>query len=173
MYRLQDRFDGSISLVWADGTNSSLTSGVTPTAIISHISSDFNDAQRNAIRKVASPSAIPSQCPQNFNLFSECFAAVAFYDIPSPGTGPINYTILADGGLVHIDVVKHTSDFEERILPLQWAIDQACGDASRSLSLTDKKTRLSSSYRLGCSYQLHWNGRFRKRQTKSKALIYV
>ncbi|KAJ3806238.1 hypothetical protein F5876DRAFT_91149 [Lentinula aff. lateritia] len=135
VYRLQDRFDGSISLVWADGTNISSTSGVTPTAIISHISSDFNDAQRNAIRKVASPSAIPSQCPQNFNLFSECFAAVAFYDIPSLGTGPINYTILADGGLVHIDVVKHTSDFEERILPLQWAIDQAIVELQTGVQL--------------------------------------
>ncbi|KAJ3895377.1 hypothetical protein GG344DRAFT_73232 [Lentinula edodes] len=120
VYRLQDRFDGSISLVWADGTNISSTSGVTPTAIISHISSDFNDAQRNAIRKVASPSAIPSQCPQNFNLFSECFAAVAFYDIPSPGTGPINYTILADGGLAIVELQTGV----QLPTPLEWPFSQ-------------------------------------------------
>lgn len=93
---------------------------------MSHITSGFNTAQLNAIRKVDSPSDIPAQCPQNFNLISECFAAVAFYEIPSPGiNGSIsNYTMFADGGLVHIDVVRHTSDYEERILPLQWAIDQ-------------------------------------------------
>ncbi|KAJ3739785.1 hypothetical protein DFH05DRAFT_1530053 [Lentinula detonsa] len=135
VYRLQDRFDGSISLVWADGTNSSSTGGVTSADIISHISSNFNDVQRNAIRKVASPSDIPSECPQNFNLFSECFAAVAFFDLPSPGAGSINYTIQADGGLVHIDVVKHTSDFEERILPLQWAIDQAIVELQTGVQL--------------------------------------
>ncbi|KAJ3722293.1 P-loop containing nucleoside triphosphate hydrolase protein [Lentinula raphanica] len=135
VYRLQDRFDGSISLVWADGTNSSSTGGITPTDIISHISTNFSTTQRNAIRKVASPSDIPSECPQNFNLFSECFAAVAFFDLPSPGSGSINYTILADGGLVHIDVVKHTSDFEERILPLQWAIDQAIVELQTGVQL--------------------------------------
>ncbi|KAJ4470921.1 hypothetical protein J3R30DRAFT_3710877 [Lentinula aciculospora] len=135
VYRLQDRFDGSITLVWADGTNSLSTSGITPEDIISHISSNFSDTQRNAIQKVASPSDIPSQCPQNFNLFSECFAAVAFFDIPAPGAGPINYTIQADGGLVHIDVVRHTSDFEERILPLQWAIDQAIVELQTGVQL--------------------------------------
>jgi ATP-binding cassette subfamily A (ABC1) protein 3 len=46
-----------------------------------------------------------------------------------PSTGgadaePVNYTIRADAGLYHIDVVKHSSDYEKRILPLQWAIDQ-------------------------------------------------
>ena len=76
------------------------------------------------MKQVSSPDDIPAACPQNFNLFSECFAAVAFYDIPANGSAPVDYTIWADGGLTFVDVEKHRSDFEKRILPLQWAIDQ-------------------------------------------------
>jgi hypothetical protein len=90
---------------------------------MAHITSSFSPKQLRAVRKVASPSDIESECPQNFNLLSECFAAIAFNDIPANG-GPVNYTIRADAGLVYINVVKHTSDFERRILPLQWAVDQ-------------------------------------------------
>ena len=36
----------------------------------------------------------------------------------------VNYTIFADAGLSFIDVAHHTSDFETRIFPLQWAVDQ-------------------------------------------------
>ena len=39
-------------------------------------------------------------------------------------TRPVNYTIFADAGLSSIDVVHHTSDFERRVFPLQWAVDQ-------------------------------------------------
>jgi hypothetical protein len=28
--------------------------------------------------------------------------------------------------LVFVDVEKHTSDYEERLLPLQWAVDNVC-----------------------------------------------
>lgn len=37
---------------------------------------------------------------------------------------PVNYTIFADAGLSYINVEHHTSDFERRIFPLQWAVDQ-------------------------------------------------
>ncbi|KAI1786805.1 hypothetical protein LXA43DRAFT_1184913 [Ganoderma leucocontextum] len=37
----------------------------------------------------------------------------------------MGHTLRADGGLFHIDVTKHTSDYEKRILPLQWAVDSA------------------------------------------------
>ncbi|KAI0076833.1 P-loop containing nucleoside triphosphate hydrolase protein [Panus rudis PR-1116 ss-1] len=122
---LKDVFDGSITLIWADGTNG--TSTPAPQDIMNHITSGFTDRQLSAVKKVDSPDAIPAVCPQNFNLFSECFAAVAFNSFPSNASDPqpINYTIRADGGLFHIDVTRHTSDYEERILPLQWAVDQA------------------------------------------------
>ncbi len=121
---LHNVFDGSLKLVWSDEANSSAIPS--PSDIMTHITSDFSQKQRLAIRKVDTASNIPSLCPQNFNLFSECFAAVAFHSFPSTSDSsqPINYTIQADGGLFHIDVVKHTSDYELRILPLQWAIDR-------------------------------------------------
>lgn len=137
------------------------------------------------MKQVDSRADVVQACPQNFNLFSECFAAVVFEDglegalevpvlpdsvtdkngtvagngtataaegsgnLPANGTGTgtgagtgvlnvtalpigvpvgaatvgVNYTIMVDGGLFHVDVVRHTSDYEERVLPLQWAID--------------------------------------------------
>jgi hypothetical protein len=95
-----------------------------PTAIISRITSNFTPNQLSAVKRVASPSDVPAECPQNFNFFSQCFAAITFTDIPANGSKPINYTISADSGLAFINVISHTSDFEKRILPLQWAIDQ-------------------------------------------------
>ncbi|EDR15973.1 uncharacterized protein LACBIDRAFT_187302 [Laccaria bicolor S238N-H82] len=130
IYSLQSQLTPSLSLIWADGTNGQ--SNPLPKDIIARITSQFTPSQLNAVKQVSSPTDIPAACPQNFNLFSECFAAVAFYDIPANVNGstsaPVNYTIWADGGLMFVDVVKHRSDFEKRILPLQWAIDQAIID---------------------------------------------
>ena len=93
---------------------------------MAHITQSFTSSQLNAVKRAATPDEIPSFCPQNFNLFSECFAAIAFNHLPTSAndTNPVDYTIRADGGLFHIDVVHHTSDFEKRVLPLQWAVDQ-------------------------------------------------
>lgn len=91
---------------------------------MARITTGFSDSQLGAVKKSSSATQLPFECPQNFNGFSECFAAVVFYDIPAEATKPVNYTILADSGLFHIDVVRHSSDFETRVLPLQWAVDQ-------------------------------------------------
>ncbi|KAF8900796.1 hypothetical protein CPB85DRAFT_1439365 [Mucidula mucida] len=93
-----------------------------PKDIISRITQNFTSAQLSAVKQVDSPDNIPSECPQNFNLLSECFAAVVFHDLSE--ARPVNYTLRADAGVSHIDV-DHKSDFELRILPLQWAIDKA------------------------------------------------
>lgn len=121
---LQSQFDGKTILIWADGTNG--TSDPSPKDIIARITSDFTPKQLSAVQQIDDPAQIPATCPQNFNLFSQCYAAVAFYNLPSNGsfTNPVNYTILADGGLFYINVHKHTSDYEKRILPLQWSIDK-------------------------------------------------
>jgi hypothetical protein len=84
----------------------------------------FSASQLAAVKKAPSASELPFECPQNYNGVSECFAGVVFYDIPANATRPVNDTILADSGLVHIDVVGHNGDFENRVLPLQWAVDQ-------------------------------------------------
>ncbi|THH33975.1 hypothetical protein EUX98_g195 [Antrodiella citrinella] len=66
---------------------------------------DFSPRQFRAIQKADSPNDVINACPQNFNLISDCFAAIVF---------TINYTIFVDGGLSHVDVVKHKSDSELR-----------------------------------------------------------
>ncbi|TFK69897.1 P-loop containing nucleoside triphosphate hydrolase protein [Pluteus cervinus] len=123
VFSLSSQFDGSLALLWADGTSG--TSNPTPDAIMSHITAGFSQHQLNAVQKVASPADIITSCPQNFNGFSECFGAVTFDAIPTDPTQSINYTISADEGLSYVDVIRHKSDFEKRILPLQWAVDQA------------------------------------------------
>lgn len=146
------QFDGKTALIWADGTNGSAgASSPTAAQIIEHITASFTPSQRAAVRQLSDPAEIPAQCPQNFNLFSSCFAAVAFYDIPGPSAAnvtsggittrrSVNYTISADSGLQFIDVVNHKSDFEKRVLPLQWAIDQVClVRPSRSIYVANRK----------------------------------
>ncbi|KAF8844179.1 P-loop containing nucleoside triphosphate hydrolase protein [Paxillus ammoniavirescens] len=125
VYNFTNQFDGSLALKWADATNG--TGDPSAGAIIAHITSGFNENQLRAVQQVASPADIPSNCPQNFNLFSECYAGIAFNYLPTSPTDttPIDYTISADGGLVYVNVHSHTSDFETRILPLQLAIDEA------------------------------------------------
>jgi ATP-binding cassette subfamily A (ABC1) protein 3 len=93
---------------------------------MSRIASNFDSRQHHALQHVESPDDIAPACPQNFNLFSECFGAVVFNALPQSAEDPtsVNYTIRADGGLYHIDVTGGKSDFEKRILPLQFALDQ-------------------------------------------------
>ena len=132
---LASAYDGKLALVWADGTNGT---GSHPSAeeIIAHVTRGFTGRQLGGVRRLADPSAIPGACPQNFNLFSECFAAVAFNSLPGPGGAlPLNYTLRADAGLFHVDVAKHRSDYEQRLLPLQWAIDSVRGASGLALRL--------------------------------------
>lgn len=124
VYNFTSQFDGSLALIWADGTNG--TGNPSADAIMAHVTSGFNKHQMGAVKQVSSPANIPFSCPQNFNLISECYAGVAFNYLPdSPNdTTPIDYTISADGGLIYVNVGSHTSDIETRILPLQLAIDK-------------------------------------------------
>lgn len=119
---------------------------------MSRMTQNFSPKQLRAVRTASSTDALPTHCPQNFNGFSECFAAIAFDAITPSATGlpvptstavpkggafngtaavepvgtRVSYTILADAGLFHIDAKHHTSDFEKRILPIQWALDEVC-----------------------------------------------
>jgi ATP-binding cassette, subfamily A (ABC1), member 3 len=123
IHNLADEFDGSLALIWADATSGNDVPS--PDDIMSRITANFTSSQLKAVKKVASPSDVVPACPQNFALVSECFAAVIFQNIPANGSGEnVEYTIQADAGLFYVNVIRHTSDFEERILPLQWALDQ-------------------------------------------------
>ena len=120
----RDRFDGSAKLIWADNTDG--TGSPSADDIIAHVTRGFSDKQLAAISKVETTDDIPAQCPQNFNLFSECFAGLSFEYLPSDPTdiGQISYTILGDGGFGYINAIKHTGDYELYVMPLQWAVDQ-------------------------------------------------
>lgn len=110
--------------MWVDATNGS--GFPPPDSIMSKVTSGFTPTQLAGIKKVAAVSDIPFACPQNFDQVSECFAAIVFNNIPA-ATGdivPISYTLQSDGSRAHIDVVRHIGDFEQQILPLQWAVDQ-------------------------------------------------
>lgn len=120
---LSNQFDPAYTLYWADATNGEPNTFASPSEIMAHVTSGFSNTQLGAVKEAPSADIIPSLCPQNFNLFSECWAGVVFNSLPADVGAPINYTIRADGGLSHIDVVSHNSDYEKRILPLQWAID--------------------------------------------------
>ncbi|KAJ7157322.1 hypothetical protein C8R46DRAFT_1040351 [Mycena filopes] len=162
VYSLQQQFHDAGTLVWADATDGS--SQPSPADIMARITRGFSDTQLGAVKKASSATQLPFECPQNFNGFSECYAGVVFYDIPAnststnPLTSAVNYTILADSGLFHIDVVRHSSDFEMRVLPLQWAVDQAIIELRTGVTVPtplewpftnetneeqDKRTRLS------------------------------
>ncbi|KZT02088.1 P-loop containing nucleoside triphosphate hydrolase protein [Laetiporus sulphureus 93-53] len=126
--RLADQYDGSLALVWADGTDGS--GSPSSTDIISHITSSFDSKQLSNVKKADSPDDVPSLCPENFNGYSECYAAVVFNSLPgssgnASAAAQYNYTLRADSGLYYVNVEQHTSSYEERVLPLQWAIDSA------------------------------------------------
>lgn len=121
--------DGSLAFIWVDATAQNVSTSPTPRDIITSITRDFTPRQLSAVRQVASKDEVPPACPQNFNLVSECYAAIVFDSIPASSNdtdNTVRYTIRADGGLFYINVVKHTSDVEQRILPIQWAVDRVC-----------------------------------------------
>jgi hypothetical protein len=172
VYNFTNQFDGSLALKWADATNG--TGDPSAGAIIAHITSGFNENQLRAVQQVASSADIPSNCPQNFNLFSECYAGIAFNYLPiSPtDTTPIDYTISADGGLVYVNVYSHTSDFETRIMPLQLAIDEVRLNLNAVIPIVDSATsRRLSPLDPDSPYQHPWNGPTHKKQTNSKQRI--
>jgi len=125
---LRNEFDGKTIFYWADGTNGS--GNPTPAQIMSHVTSDFTFAQLRSVKQLEKPTDIPLHCPQNFDGVSPCFFGVGFSDSLANDVAPfftqnvVNYTIYADSHISFVDPKHHTSDFEKRILPLQWSIDK-------------------------------------------------
>ncbi|KAJ7862845.1 hypothetical protein B0H13DRAFT_1097709 [Mycena leptocephala] len=112
------------SLMWVDATDGN--SHPSPSEIMASITTGFSTSQLNAVRKVSTPAEMVAQCPQNFRGFSTCYGGIVFNDLPrNNASTPINYTLIADYGFNRIDVSHHTGDFQTRVMPLQWAVDQA------------------------------------------------
>ena len=108
-------------MVWADNTTTA--ANPTPQAIIDRIAINFNSKQRAAIQQVATANDLPVACPRNFVGFSQCYAGISFNSVPGAG-GAVDYTLLVDNGLAEIDVEDQKSDYQQRVLPMQWAIDK-------------------------------------------------
>ncbi|KZT01143.1 P-loop containing nucleoside triphosphate hydrolase protein [Laetiporus sulphureus 93-53] len=135
--RLSDQYDGSLTLLWADGTNGAGS----PSAedIMAHITSGFNPWQLSNVQKVDSPSDVAAHCPENWSGQSQCFGALIFNSLPdssnvSSASQPYNYTLRVDYGLEYINVLKHTSSYEQRMIPLQWAVDNAIIELTTNIS---------------------------------------
>ena len=118
---LADTFDSDLALLWADNTNGS--GAISPSDIMSRVTRGFSTKQLGSFRKVSTDD-IATICRENFSGSSACFASVIFDAIPGAGSNQtLNYTIRADSALGFVNVADHTSDYEVRILPLQWAVE--------------------------------------------------
>ncbi|KAG8955820.1 hypothetical protein FRC03_011029 [Tulasnella sp. 419] len=121
IYPLKDVFGGK--LMWVDATGG----GGSPSAvqIMSAMTDSFSPAQKAQVHSTSSKEDLIVACPSNFNGKSSCYAAIIFTAVPTPQntSQPLQYSILSDPGLYHIDVKNHKGDVEKRLLPLQWAID--------------------------------------------------
>ncbi|KAI1786794.1 P-loop containing nucleoside triphosphate hydrolase protein [Ganoderma leucocontextum] len=120
---LADVYDPALTFVWSDNTNG--TTNPSPKDIMTRVLNGFSWKQLRSVRQVG-VDELGSVCLENFLGTSTCFAAVSFDSIPAAGVNQtLNYTIRADSNLGYVDVKNHKSDFERRILPLQWAIDSS------------------------------------------------
>lgn len=121
-----DTFNPSLSFYWVDATDQSRGGFSSADDIMAQVTRGFSGEQLNAVHKLSSVGDLAESCPQNFNGKSECWAALSFEAIPPANNSqflPVNYTIHADVGLQHVDNAHHDSDYEIRIMPLQWAVD--------------------------------------------------
>ena len=124
---LADVYDPALALVWSDNTNGTTTPSVKD--IMTRALTGFTKKQLGSVIQ-AQVNQLGSVCEENFLGSSPCFAAVSFEGIPAAnGNQTLNYTIRADSGLRYIDVKNHKSDYERRILPLQWAIESVSSRA--------------------------------------------
>lgn len=141
---LADTFDPDLILPWSDDTDGA--GAISPADIISRVTRGFSDKQLASFREVKTAD-IATLCRENFSGSSACFAGVIFQGIPGAGSNQtFNYTIRADSALGYVDVVDHSSDYERRILPLQWAIESVrVALAVGREVVPEKYRRLSSS----------------------------
>ncbi|TFK42145.1 hypothetical protein BDQ12DRAFT_703521 [Crucibulum laeve] len=122
---LKDVFNPSRSIVWVDNTGD--PTGLATQTIMSQVTRGFSDTQLNSVHRFNSTSQINSLCVTSFNGASPCFVAISFDVIPNVLAGdtrPVSYTIRTPE-MAHVDVIKHDSDVELSLIPIQWAVNQA------------------------------------------------
>ncbi|KZV77822.1 hypothetical protein EXIGLDRAFT_634875 [Exidia glandulosa HHB12029] len=122
-------FDPDSRFIWVDASNG--TSTPPAQQLIDRLTRDFSERQKSKVERVENAADVAGACPQNFQLYSECYAAL----IINPGT--MNYTLRGDAGFFFVDVERHTSDFEKRVLPLQAAVDAVSPACPSCILLAD------------------------------------
>lgn len=123
VFRVQDHFDGSKPIFWVDNTGGN--GYISAKDIMGHVTSNFTTKQLASIHQLQDDQVLGDTCKSNFNGGSACFITITFDEIPTENDIlPLNYTIRSDNGAFYVDVTKHRSDLETRIIPMQWAIDQ-------------------------------------------------
>ncbi|KAJ7920707.1 hypothetical protein B0H13DRAFT_2421286 [Mycena leptocephala] len=145
-------------LVWFDATDGN--SVPSPAETMVHVTTGFSASQMGRVKQVSSKNQLLLECPQNFNGFSNCYAALVFSNMSQNASAPIVYTILADEGLgAHVDVVHHTGDFETRVMPLQWAVDKAIVELRSGVDISTplewsftRKTNAEEAYTVRTEY---------------------
>jgi ATP-binding cassette subfamily A (ABC1) protein 3 len=139
---LSSVYDGTTRLYWSSyPTNGSVNPALTPDEIMARVTKGFSRNQLHGVTKVDAPDDISPACVQNFNGHSRCFASVTFnpplvheYTNQPNLNNTVGYLIQVDAALRHIDV-RGQSDYERRMFPLQFALDQAITELSTNVTL--------------------------------------
>ncbi|KAF8709133.1 P-loop containing nucleoside triphosphate hydrolase protein, partial [Rhizoctonia solani] len=121
VYKLAEIFDPKSKIVYVDATNG--TDSLAVLAIMTVLTRNFSQAQKDAVIRLESEADIATACPHSFQIVSNCYGAIVFKSANLKN--PIQYTLRADMGRLDVDVEHHTSDAETITLPLQWAVDSA------------------------------------------------
>ncbi|KAF8760089.1 P-loop containing nucleoside triphosphate hydrolase protein [Rhizoctonia solani] len=121
VYKLAEIFDPKSKIVYVDATNG--TDSLAVLAIMTVLTRNFSQAQKDAVIRLESEAEIATACPHSFQIVSNCYGAIVFKSANLKN--PIQYTLRADMGRLDVDVEHHTSDAETITLPLQWAVDSA------------------------------------------------
>ncbi|KAK4686551.1 hypothetical protein P7C73_g3574, partial [Tremellales sp. Uapishka_1] len=78
---------------------------------------------KGTVKRVATYREVEDACPETFALLSNCYGAVTFTGINIEAS-ELNYTLTSDFGLAKLNTQSPSKDdVQNRILPLQWALD--------------------------------------------------
>ena len=136
---LADTLDHTLYLPWVDHTNGS--GAFSADDVMARVTRGFSGKQLGATTKV-SEDEMGRLCTQNPSGKSRCFAGVIFDSIgATDNVYAVNYTLRTDSSLGYVDVRAHKSDYELRMLPLQWAIESVSMQDALCGPLADASSR--------------------------------
>jgi len=96
-----------------------------------HVTANFTQQQLDGVVQAKDEDELLSKCLGNLNNASPCYITITFQNIPTASTtdtSSFNYTLMSDYGVYRVNIDKHSSDFETKVVPAQWAIDSVSTD---------------------------------------------